>query len=155
MPFPIVVTRTIVLDAPAGHVWRAVKTPAAFRHVTRGLIRLTGIRQRTASWQAGESVRGVLLLFGVVPVSVHRLTVERIDDERRELQSDEHGGLLRRWRHLIRVTPIDATHCRYEDQVEIDAGFATPLVAAFARHFYAIRQRRWQALARSMSPGDA
>jgi hypothetical protein len=33
--------------------------------------------------------------------------------------------------------------------VHIDAGMLTPLVAAFARLFYAHRQKRWRALAKN------
>jgi hypothetical protein len=45
------------------------------------------------------------------------------------------------------VTPIDVHRCRYRDRVEIDAGVLTPLVVAFARWFYGVRQRRWRVLA--------
>jgi hypothetical protein len=147
---PAVVYRSIDLDAPADRVWRAVTTPAAFRIVTRGLVRVVGLGGRREPWREGETVSGLLLVFGVLPVSVHHLTVERLDETRRELHSDEHGGLVRSWRHLIRVTPLDDGRCRYEDHIEIDAGAVTPLVAAFARWFYAVRQRRWEELASTM-----
>jgi hypothetical protein len=147
---PAVVYRSIDLDAPADRVWRAVTTPAAFRIVTRGLVRILGLGGRREPWREGETVSGLLLVFGVLPVSVHHLTVERLDETRRELCSDEHGGLIRSWRHLIRVTPLDDGRCRYEDRIELDAGVATPVVAAFARWFYALRQRRWEELASTM-----
>jgi hypothetical protein len=152
MAAPVVVHASTVLDAPADGVWQAVRTPAAFRLVTRGLVRVVGLRRRATPWQEGETVRGVLLLFGVLPLSVHHLTVERLDDAARELQSDERGGIVRRWRHLIRITPLDERRCRYEDVVEIDAGPLTPGVAAFARWFYAVRQRRWRELALVLGP---
>jgi hypothetical protein len=147
-----VVQRSTELDASAGRVWEAVKTPAAFRLVTRGLIRVGGLASRADPWREGETVSGVLLLFGVLPVSVHHLTVESIDDRRRELLSDEHGGAIRSWRHLIKVTPLAGDRCRYEDRVEIDAGSLTPVVASFARLLYAVRQRRWRELARAIGP---
>jgi hypothetical protein len=152
MTAPAVVHVTTVLDAPADRVWQAVTTPAAFRLVTRGLVRVVGLRRRATPWREGETVSGVLLLFGVVPISVHHLTFERIDAAAGELQSDEHGGMVRQWRHLIRVTPVDDRRCRYEDRIEIDAGALTPVVAAFARRFYAARQRRWRELALVLGP---
>jgi hypothetical protein len=85
--------------------------------------------------------------LGILPVSRHTITIERLDGNSRELQSDEHGGLIRSWRHLIRIIPIDDHTCRYEDIVEIEAGLATPIVGSFARWFYGIRQKRWQELA--------
>ena len=148
---PRTVTRSVILNAPAEPVWSAVKTPAAFRFVSRGLVRIVGLAARETPWREGETVRGLLVIFNLLPVSIHHLTVARIDEARRELHSDEHGGMIRRWRHLIRVTPIDAVRCRYEDIVEIDAGWMTGIVVAFADWFYGVRQRRWQVLARSLA----
>jgi hypothetical protein len=142
----VVVRRCVDLPAPAGAVFAAVRTPAAFRIVTRGLIRLTGLAGRDEPWREGESDRGVLLLFGVIPVSVHRITAESIDPDARVLQSDESGGLIRSWRHRITVAPIDERSSRYEDLIEIDAGIVTP--------FIAIRQRRWRELADVLAEAD-
>lgn len=145
---PVTINRSTTLDATADRVWQAVTTPAAFRLVTRGLIRWQGApRWRTEPWREGESLTGLLVIFGVLPLSRHTITMERIDHDCRELQSDEHGGAIRSWRHLIRVTPVDEGSCVYEDIVVIDAGVATPVVATFARWFYGVRQQRWEQLA--------
>jgi len=146
------VHRSATLNANADTIWHAVTSPTAFRLVTRGLIRWRGAPStRTSPWQEGETLSGLLLAFGFLPVSRHTITVERIDAERRELQSGEHGGVVRSWRHLIRVTPVDQGSCVYEDIVEIDAGLLTPAVVGFARWFYGVRQRRWQELAHVMT----
>ena len=71
---------------------------------------------------------------------------ERIDRPWR--QGDLLSGWIRRWRHEVFVTSLDANTCRYEDRIEIDAGAFTPVVTAFASVFYRYRQRRWRALAR-------
>jgi hypothetical protein len=136
------------LDAPADVVWAAVATPGAFRLVTRGLLDWRPARRRHDRWHEGEEHVGWLLLGGVVPVSRHRLRVERLDDHARLLRSDEGGGLVRSWSHDIVVEPLDDGRCRYTDRIEIDAGPLTPLVWAFAEGFYRVRQRRWRELAR-------
>lgn len=141
------VDRATVLDAPADAVWAAVRTPAAFRTVTRGLLTMPVLRRRTRPWSEGEIVIGWVLLFRCIPFSRHHLHIARIDDTTMTLCSHEHGGLVRRWDHDIVVTPVDDHRCRYRDRVEIDAGVLTPLVVAFARWFYGVRQRRWQVLA--------
>jgi ligand-binding SRPBCC domain-containing protein len=135
------------LDAAPDAVWRAVNTPAAFRFVTQGLVSLDGVDE-VDTWGPGASVAGKLRILGV-PFSQHRITVESIDDDRRALQSDEAGGPIRSWRHLITVdeVPGDPDRCRYTDRIEIDAGVLTPAVVAFAHVFYRARQRRWRALA--------
>lgn len=135
------------LDAPAEVVWAAVRTPQAFRAVTRGLLDWRPLRGRTERWREGDEATGWLLLGGVVPFSRHRIRIEALDDERRILRSDESGGLLRSWRHDITVEPLADGRSRYRDVVRIDAGPLTPVVTAIARRFYRERQRRWRHLA--------
>lgn len=145
------VERSSVLVAPAGAVWAAVKTPSAFRTVTRRLLTMPSIAHRDEPWSQGETVVGWVFLFGIVPFSRHHLHIARIDDAARCLSSREHGGMLRRWDHDILVEPLDARSCRYTDRIEIEAGFVTPVVVLWARWFYAMRQRRWRELALRLS----
>jgi ligand-binding SRPBCC domain-containing protein len=144
----VIVDRSTRLEASADAVWAAVKTPAAFRTVTRGLLVMPVIKGRTDEWREGETVVGWVFLFGVVPFSRHHLQIAAIDESARTLSSREHGGLLRSWNHDIVVTHIDDAQCTYRDRIEIDAGLFTPLVAVYARWFYRMRQRRWRALAK-------
>jgi hypothetical protein len=153
-----IVDRSCTLPANADAVWAAVQTPGAFKLVTRGLLSMPALRGRTDPWEQGETVVGWIFLFGVIPLSRHHLLVASLDEEHRTLRSSEHGGLLRRWDHDITVEPIDDRSCRYRDRIEIDAGALTPIVAAWARWFYRMRQRRWIQLAaalRAMPVGPA
>ena len=147
----VVVERSTLLEAPAVVVWSAVKTPAAFRAVTRRLLVMPVIRSRVDDWRAGETVVGWVFLFGLLPFSLHHLHIDSIDDSTRRLSSREFGGLITTWNHDIEVVPIDPTTCRYRDRIEIEAGIVTPLVALYARWFYRMRQRRWRALARGLA----
>lgn len=145
-----VIDRSTVLGASAESVWAAVRTPAAFRAVTRRLISIPAIRDRQDEWRECETVEGWVFLFGFLPFSRHHLHLARIDDVTRTLSSRESGGLITRWDHDIEVTPIDDARCVYRDRIEIEAGVMTPLVVVYARWFYWMRQRRWGALARRM-----
>jgi hypothetical protein len=147
MSTPRVVRRSTDLDAAPDVVWAAVRTPQAFRFVTRGLLEWRPLRGRVDPWRAGEEATGWLLLGEVLPFSRHRLRVAEIDDDARILRSDESGGLVRSWRHDLLVEPLDDGRTRYTDVIEIDAGAFTPVVAAFARWFYGVRQGRWRQLA--------
>jgi hypothetical protein len=146
----VIVDRSTRLEASADAVWTAVKTPAAFRTVTRGLLVMPVIKGRTDEWREGETVVGWVFLFGLVPFSRHHLQIAAIDDSTRTLSSREHGGLLRSWNHDIVVMPVDDAQCTYRDRIEIDAGLFTPLVAVYARWFYSMRQRRWRVLAQGL-----
>jgi hypothetical protein len=146
----VIVDRSTRLEASADAVWAAVKTPAAFRTVTRGILVMPVIRGRADEWREGETVVGWVFLFGVVPFSRHHLQIAAIDESTRTLSSREHGGLITSWNHDIVVTPLDEAHCEYQDRIEIDAGILTPFVAVYARWFYSMRQRRWRALAQGL-----
>lgn len=71
MPASVVVHRSTVLDAPADWVWQAVRTPAAFRLVTRGLVRVVGLRRRATPWREGEHGRMVLEPSPADPAQTH------------------------------------------------------------------------------------
>ena len=148
------IRRSTPLDAPVDVVWAAVRTPQAFRFVTRGLVDWRPIRGRTEPWREGEEATGWLRLGGVIPFSRHRIRVAVLDDRERLLRSDESGGAIRSWRHDIRVEPVDSDRTRYTDVIEIDAGPLTAFVAAFAWVFYGVRQRRWRTLATILAGVD-
>ncbi|NBQ42101.1 MAG: hypothetical protein EBU23_06030 [Mycobacteriaceae bacterium] len=142
------------LDAPPEAVWRAVKTPDAFRRVTRGLLTMPAIRDRHDSWREGETVVGWVFLFGILPFSRHTLHVARIDETAMVLTSREKGGLLRRWNHDILVEKRGETRSTYRDRIDIDAGVFTPAVVLYANWFYRMRQRRWRRLATTLPKGS-
>ena len=146
-----IVERSTRLEASADAVWAAVKTPAAFRAVTRRLLSIPVIGDRSDEWREGETVVGWVFLFGLLPFSRHHLHVAQIDESTRTLRSREFGGLITTWNHDIEVMPFDTTSCLYRDRIEIEAGVVTPLIVIFARWFYRLRQRRWRALAKGMS----
>ncbi len=141
------VQRTTELDAAADHVWHALAVPDSFVLVAGDLVRFPAAERHDAPWRDGDVIDGWTFLFSVVPWSRHRLAIHRLDDAERRLESRERGGLIRRWDHVIQVTPIDERRCRYEDRIEIEAGLFTPVVAAWARVLYAYRQRNWRRLA--------
>ena len=139
------------LAAPAHAVWRAVKTPRAFRTVTRGVLTMPAIKHREDEWREGETVAGWVFLFGVIPFSRHTLHVWRINDSAMMFSSRESGGLLRRWNHDIVVVATGDSRCNYRDRIDIDAGIFTPAVVRYARWFYRTRQRRWRELAMTLA----
>jgi hypothetical protein len=146
-----VVERSTPLDAPAAAVWAAVKTPAAFRLVTRRLLTMPAIRCRQDEWHEGDTEVGWVFLFGFLPFPRHHLHVASIKESTRTLGSREFGGLITTWNHDIEDVPIDAVTCRYRDRIEIEAGIMTPLVVLYAKWFYWMRQRRWRAMANGLS----
>jgi hypothetical protein len=147
------VSLTVTVPAPADTVWNAVCSPIGFRFVSRGLVYWPIAAKRTTRWNQGETVRGWIFFFGFVPAAQHSLTFERLDSTTREFRTDEHGGIIRSWRHSITVTEIDSSQCRIDDSVTFSGGVFTPLLTVMVRVFYAIRRPRWIALAEALVDG--
>jgi hypothetical protein len=150
------VTRTIdvstELPTDADRVWAAMKQPATFLYVTRGLFGMPALAGRSEPVRAGEAGSGWLFAFHVVPAYRHTIEVVAVDEGTRTLRTHEHGGVLRRWDHVLHVEPVSeleaGPRCRYSDTVTIDAGRLTGVVAAMAVGIYRYRQRRWHRLVR-------
>jgi hypothetical protein len=134
------------LPTSAERVWDAMKQPASFLYVTRGLLGFPALAGRTDSFRAGEVVVGRLFLLNVLPVNRHTIEFLDVDEQTRSLSSHEYGGLLQRWDHTLHGEAISETRCRYSDTVEIEAGSLTPVVCQVATVFYRYRQRRWTRL---------
>lgn len=141
-------TITVETDLPtdADRVWAALQQPASFLYVCRGLFSLPALAGRTEPLTAGEAGTAWLFALHVVPAYRHTIHVRSVDHEAREIRTEEHGGVLRRWDHSLHVEPLGPATSRYRDTVVIDAGRLTPLVARLAVGLYRYRQRRWRKL---------
>lgn len=143
-----VVEIATLLDAPPDRVWAEVQRPALLMFVAAPMVRFRPVDPPTLPevWADGPHLLA-MSLRGVVPLGVQTIDISRPPPEGgvRFLRDDGHSASIRRWDHLITVAP-DGDGTRYADRVEIDAGWRTPIVAAFARRFYAHRQARWRAL---------
>jgi hypothetical protein len=148
------VTRTInvstELPTDADRVWAAMKQPATFLYVIRGLIGMPALAGRSEPVRAGEAGSGWLFAFHLVPAYRHTIEVVEVDEESRTVRTHEHGGVVRRWDHVLHAEPVSGPEpcCRYSDTVTIDAGRLTAVVAAMAFGIYRYRQRRWHRLVR-------
>lgn len=136
------------LPTDAERVWAAMRHPASFSYVCRGLIGLPALAGRTDAMCAGERGTGWILLFHCIPLSRHTIHLTEIDHAARTLRTEEHNGLIRSWNHALRVEPVSERTCRYSDTVDIEAGALTAPVAGLAVLLYRYRQRRWRKLVR-------
>ncbi|MGH9942314.1 MAG: hypothetical protein ACRD9R_08150 [Pyrinomonadaceae bacterium] len=139
------------LDTTADRAWQAVKRTETFVHITRGLLGFAGARELPEEWREGEAIRARLRFFNFLPAWEHELRVVRVDDRRRVLHTNEGGGFISRWNHVIRIEAGGGTYCRYTDEIEIKAGVLTSVVWLYAHLFYRYRQMRWRRLARRIN----
>ena len=144
------------LPAPAEAVWETMQYPGTFLYVARGLVGAPALAGRATKFVVGEKGTGWLFLFHVVPLSRHTIEVVHIDHDTMTIETEEHGGMLRRWHHTLHVEPVgdEGARSRYSDTVDIDAGLFTGVVARFSLGIYRYRQRRWHRLARKHLAAD-
>ncbi|KEO89405.1 hypothetical protein EH31_12220 [Erythrobacter longus] len=145
-----VVELTTTLDCAPDEAWTYVRTSALLDYIAAPLIRFVprGGKRFPPDWTVGEH-RALMLLFGIIPIGWQAIVISfpEPDGEVRTLRDNGYGPMIKRWDHWIEIAPdTGGTATRYTDRVTVDAGFLTPLVAGFARVFYAHRQRRWRSL---------
>jgi hypothetical protein len=143
------VRRTSDLPIDAEVVRQLILKPATFAFVSAPLLRLTGDMPRT--WEVGNRVALRLWLCGVIPMNRHVIEIVDADPEAGWARTLEHGGAVSHWQHTLRVESTGPGTCRYSDEIELEAGLLTPIVAAIARGFYVWRHRRWRELARVLA----
>ena len=133
-------------------VWQEVKKPSLLMHVASPIVTFKSVSPPTlpAEWLSGQSVKLETHLFGVIPMGIRTLYFERVDDERRQIQTREHDPLIRKWDHLIEIGRDEKGETRYVDLLDVDAGVLTLPVWLFAQVFYRHRQRRWRKLAKHL-----
>ena len=140
------------IDAPVETVIRHLMTPRLLDYIASPLVRFkyrSGF-DRAADWTVGEH-RADIRLFGVIPIGWQVIGIELPDSPDAHttlLRDNGYSPLIKRWDHWIVVRPHpEGEGTLYTDRVHIEAGLLTPIVAAYARYFYAHRQARWRELA--------
>lgn len=139
------------LNAPVDQVWSEVNKPQLLMFVAHPVLHFIPIEPERLPdrWADGDYIFK-LRWHNIVPLGKLVISISRpaTEGKLRLLRDNGHGALVRRWDHLISLEP-DGNGTRYTDRVALDAGIATPVVAAFARSFYTHRQRRWHRLVES------
>jgi hypothetical protein len=140
-----------VLNCSAAKAWNEVQKSSLLLHVIWPLARVVPVGAPFPErWSEGLTIQCKSFVFGVIPIGVRTLHIEKIDHKNYQIQSREHDPLIARWDHLVSIKPLDDTRSIYRDTIDIDAGSLTFVVGAWANWFYRHRQRRWRALAKTL-----
>jgi hypothetical protein len=139
---------TTTIRADAEDMWAELQRVASLVHVAAPILTFRPQHDDTLPdrWTVGKTYRLRLYCGGILPLGDHHIRIVSIDPQRKEIFSNEHGRLTRRWNHLIRIVPIDRRSVEYTDEIEIEAGGLTVFIWIFAHVFYRHRQRRWKKL---------
>lgn len=146
----MVVEFSAELAAPADRVWAAVEQPETLRLVTRGAVGFRVDGGFPPLWREGDRLRLRPIFLHFLPLSRVIIEVARVDPEERVLETREHVGPIRHWRHRVRVSPIDSARCSYRERAEARTGPLAPFVWTFLQALFRWRGRRFRALAQSL-----
>ncbi|MEM6913962.1 MAG: hypothetical protein AAF511_08285 [Pseudomonadota bacterium] len=140
---------TTYFDAPADEIWQKATATSTLHVVAAPMVTFQPVDPPSlpVRWEDGDYLCA-LRLFGFLPIGqqVIGISYPPPEGETRFLRDNGHSQSIKRWDHWVSVTP-EGEGTRYEDRLEIDAGWQTPIVAAFAKAFYTHRQARLRKLA--------
>jgi len=143
------VRKTSVFPAPKERVFHLLQRLDTLQYIAKPYATFTPVHpDQPISWMPGATAAFRFRLFGILPMGLHTIRIERFDMET-GVQSREGNRFVPLWDHEIILNAIDASHTEYTDRVNIDAGWRTPFVYAWACCFYAHRQKKWVRLLKS------
>lgn len=138
-----------ILATSLERAWAELQTSRLLKYVSRGRMSFRAIDppQLPEQWSPGE-YKVSLRAFGFVPIGWQVIGIEHPPHSpgKRSIRDNGYSAMISKWDHLVTLEALDEARTRYTDRVDIEAGALTGAVAAFARSFYAHRQRRWARL---------
>lgn len=118
-------------------LWEDLLDPVALAESMKGAISYVGLP--TEPVEQGQEFTVQLKRWGWLPMGEWTMKVVERDDENFVLRSEEHGNLVKLYRHRLSIEPTGPDSCRYTDHLDVDAGLFTPLVFPMFEKMYAQR----------------
>jgi hypothetical protein len=134
-----------VINYPADKLWRLLKTTASFKFVVKGIL-ITDAANLPFGWEGGQVINTRIRPLGIAPGWLHSLTVLKVDDETHTITTQECGGPLKLWNHIIKVNQLDSTKATYVDEIELEARLFTPVLWLSSYLFFKYRHWRMKQL---------
>jgi ligand-binding SRPBCC domain-containing protein len=135
------------LAAPPDQVWQLLLSKETLLFITRGMMTFTDSEDWPEPlFSPGTKIDTRVRLFGRGPAFPHQVRIVRVDETKREIDTEEDGGLLDIWNHRMHVEAVSSEESLYTDHIELRAGLITPVIWSFAFVYYRYRHRRWREL---------
>jgi hypothetical protein len=139
------VIRTTLLDAEKAEVFRMLQKLETLQYVAAPYARFISVDKKQVKWVEGSVFKFHFYLFGFIPLGIHTINVLYCC-ENLGIGTEEYNSHISVWNHRIYLESLGGKRTRYTDEVEIEAGWKTPIVALWAKAFYSHRQRKWKKL---------
>ncbi len=137
-----------LLNCPAEQVWQLAQTSGLSQHLAWPWLSLASIDHSDlpALWQTGETLRIQLRFLDLLPIDWQTVTVEKVDDQQRYLQTKQTGHYFSIFNHRIELHETEDRRTIFTDTVELYAGPRTDLAASLLSWFLRYRQARLRTL---------
>ncbi|OJI94218.1 polyketide cyclase/dehydrase/lipid transport protein [Planktotalea frisia] len=119
-------------------VWRVATDLECLQEAVRGLLSFEGMPKGVI--HQGQVVDVKVSMFGILPAQPYRMELIEFDDAEMRFKSNEVGMGVEHWQHSLRIVP-HAQGAELHDEIEIEAGWRTPLIAVWARFMYKRRHK--------------
>lgn len=130
---PKTISLTHAYDASPKAVWAIATDFEALAKVMEGLVSFEGLP--TGRIEKGQHLEVMVSLFGKLPAQPYTMDLLDVDDAEMRFKSSEVGAGVKSWVHELQVVAV-GQGCEIREQITIDAGLMTPLIAAWARFMY-------------------
>lgn len=136
------------LECTESELWQKLSKPESLQFVASPMLAFAPIEPGVlgSEWETGRDYRLKLYFLKFIPLGRHTIQLVKVDREQNIISSRETWLLAPVWNHNIFFEEIKPSLVSYTDEIDIRAGWLTPLVWLFAQVFYRHRQRRWKVL---------
>lgn len=127
-----------VYHNPPQKVWEVATRIDCLQEGMRGLVTFKGMPD--GAIYKGQVLDVEVSLFGLLPYQPYRMELLECDPNSYHFISNEVGMGVKHWQHSLWVRP-HPHGAELIDEIEIDAGWRTSLVCAWARYMYKRRHK--------------
>jgi hypothetical protein len=144
----MIVSISTILNVTPEVFWKEIQKPQSLQFISAPILYFIPKKDTILKdgWETNTEYNLSLFLLGFIPLGPHKIVVNKISRSTNEIITSESGLLAKTWNHKIKFETINSKQIKYNDNVEIKAGFLTIFIWLFAQFFYRHRQRRWKKL---------
>ena len=144
-------TKTVSISscfpASTDEIWGRLQQIGTLQYIADPYATFEPIGDMPLIWIEGGTSKLILKLFGVINLGVHTIYVKEFNKDVLTIYTNESNKYVPVWNHRIVLQKADSDEMtNYRDDVEIFAGWKTPMVAIWSRLFYKHRQKKWLSL---------
>ena len=129
----MIVRKSSVFPAARETVFEKLQKLETLQYIARPYATFEPVGAAKLVWEVGSTSAYRFRLFGVIPFGTHKIYIVRFDPE--GVSSREGNEHVPVWNHDITMVPLDGSHTKYTDRVEIRAGWKTPFIWLWANAF--------------------